>query len=459
MNYHPITIGEEPLTVDDMVAIAVDGAEVKVSPTALAQSAQGFREVEKRLAAGVPTYGVNTGFGHASTRTVSPESAMTLAQGLLRYHGCGTGDVFTEETAAAIVAARLVSLARGYSAVRPAVLQSLGALLNHRLLPCVPVEGSVGASGDLTPLSYVAAALQGERHVFLNGRPTASADALTQTGLTALTLLPKESLAIMNGTSVMGGLLVLAWSRARRLSRLASATTAMACEVMAGVPDHFDPMVFQLKPHAGTVRAAGWIRLGLQGTGHTPARLQDRYCLRCAPHVIGVLEDTLQYTRSWIETEINGVNDNPIVDPESGAVFHGGNFYGGHLCAAADALKAAMASTAELLERQLIALCDEASNGDLPASLLPGDPSTAHGFKAMQISASALVAEALKLSVPASIFSRSTENHNQDKVSMGTIAARDALRIAELCERVLAIALIALAQGAELSDRCGGHAA
>lgn len=453
-----VTLGEGPISLEQLSAVASGRAAVSVSGHAREQSQRGFEAIEERLRSGVATYGVNTGFGHAATRTVSSEDAERLAQGLIRYHGCGTGELFAEDEAAAVVVARLVSLARGYSGVRATVLDGLAALLNRRLIPCIPQEGSVGASGDLTPLSYVAAVLQGERRVYHRGQPVSATDAFKAEGIVPLRLQPKESLAIMNGTSVMGGVLALTWRRAQRVSRLSSVVTAMACESMAGVSEHFAAQIFELKPHRGTRRVAGWIRAGLTGADHTPARLQDRYCLRCAPHVIGVLEDTLSYSREWIEIEINGVNDNPVVDPSSNTVHHGGNFYGGHLCAAADSIKAAMASVAELLERQLVALCDEGANGGMPASLLPGDAPFAHGFKAMQITASALVAEALKLSMPASAFSRSTENHNQDKVSMGIIAVRDAQRIAELSERVLAISLCALAQAAELANRRRGRA-
>jgi histidine ammonia-lyase len=220
---------------------------------------------------------------------------------------------------------------------------------------------------------------------------------------------------------------------------------------VAGNPAHFAAEIFELKPHRGTRRAAAWIRESLAGAAPAaPARLQDRYSIRCAPHVIGVLLDALDFSRELLEIEINGVDDNPIIDPESGAVHHGGNFYGGHVAFVMDALKAAVASVADLLDRQLQLLCAPETSGGLPANLIHG--ASHHGFKAMQISASALTAEALKLTLPAASFSRSTESHNQDKVSMGTLAARDALRVVELTETVAAIGLLASCQGAELRE-------
>jgi histidine ammonia-lyase len=228
---------------------------------------------------------------------------------------------------------------------------------------------------------------------------------------------------------------------------------------MRGNPVHFDARIFALKPHPGTQRCAAWIRADLAraaGVGAAePARLQDRYSLRCAPHVIGVLLDALDFSRAMLEIELNGVSDNPLVDPGSGDILHGGNFYGGHLCFVLDGLKTAVANVADLLDRQLCLLCDPATNGGLPANLVAApEPARVshHGFKAMQITASALTAEALKLTMPASAFSRSTESHNQDKVSMGMIAARDCLRVLELSETVAAVHTLALCQAVDLRE-------
>ncbi|MEO0813363.1 MAG: aromatic amino acid ammonia-lyase, partial [Myxococcota bacterium] len=265
MGLSEVAIGDQDLTIDEFSAVISGQATLRVSSEALERTARGAAYVLERLRNETPTYGVNTGFGHASDRSVSPGEALALAQGLVRYHGCGTGVLLSANESRAVVVARLVSLARGYSAVRPAVLEALAALVNSEVYPCIPSEGSVGASGDLTPLSYVAALLQGERRAWFQGEIVSASEALERAGLAPLELQPKESLAIMNGTSVMGGLLALAWPRARRLSRLSAAVTAFACEVMGGVAAHFHPKIFELKAHPGTVRAARWIREGLQG--------------------------------------------------------------------------------------------------------------------------------------------------------------------------------------------------
>ena len=407
-------------------------------------------------------YGVSTGVG-ASASNLIPESLRDdLPHHLLRFHGCGTGRILDETEAAAVLVVRLATLTRGHSGVRPELLERLCALLNERLLPRIPEEGSVGASGDLTPLSYLAALVIGEREATLGGRVQPASEALAQVGLTPLKLAQKESLALMNGTGVMTAIACLCFERAQQLARLASAITAMAVDVTHGNREHFDARIFELKPHPGQQQCAAWIRADLESDrpAPKPARLQDRYSLRCAPHIIGVLLDALEQTRSMLEIEVNGIDDNPVIDPERGDVLHGGNFYGGHVAFAMDGLKVAVANIADLLDRQLALLCVPETSDGLPANLVASDNITHHGFKAMQISASALTAEALKLTMPASAFSRSTESHNQDKVSMGTIAARDCRRILELSETVAAIVLLAVCQALDLrGDESGSRRA
>jgi len=358
----------------------------------------------------------------------------------------------------------VAALARGWSGVRPVVLERLCELVTRRVLPAIPSEGSVGASGDLTPLSYVAALLIGERECWSEGQVVAAAPVLQAHGLAPLVLGPKESLALMNGTSVMVALGCLAFVRAQRLARWCAALTAMASEALTGNPGHFDDRIFLAKPHPGQRACARWIREDLrpaEGEEARPAvpRIQDRYSVRCAPHVIGVLVDALPWIRQTLEIEVNGANDNPLLDPETGEVLHGGNFYGGHACFALDALKTAVANLADLVDRQMAQICNPDMSNGLPANLVGrtgSDSAAHHGFKAMQISTSALTAEALKLTMPASVFSRSTECHNQDKVSMGTIAARDCLRVLELTETTAAIATLALCQALDLrgGPRC-----
>jgi len=458
-------IGERPLTIEDVVAVA--GGKVNVAldqdPRYLARVIASHEVLVKATQEQLPIYGVNTGFGVSCAVGVDPEWIAHMPRNLVRFHGCGVGAALCEHDSAAVVAVRLASLARGYSGVRKALLDRLADLLNHRVIPRIPSQGSVGASGDLTPLSYVAAVVMGEREAHYRGAVVASAEALKSEGLVPLEFEPKESLAIMNGTSVMTALACTAFVASQRLCRVAAACTAMLCDVVDGNASHFHERIFALKPHPGQLLAAQWIREDLQYEARASTegvRVQDRYSLRCAPHIIGVAIDTLTFVRQWVETEINGVNDNPIVDPVTGQVFMGGNFYGGHVGQAMDSLKTAVANLADLMDRQMMLLCDPGANGGLPRDLVAprGAAATANfGFKAMQILTSSLAAEALKLTMPATAFSRSTEGHNQDKVSMGTIAARDCLTIIDLTETTAAALLLALCQAVDLREGRGVH--
>jgi len=453
------------MTIDDVIALANGSARARLDDgetfrSRLEASARGFASL---VSTGQTVYGVTTGFGESCLNSVDQDHFSDLSYNLIQFHGCGVGPVLSDEESAAVVAASLASLTSGWSAVRPIVLERLCTLLNHRILPQIPCQGSVGASGDLTPLSYVAAALIGDREVSFDGRVMGADEALRSVGLDPLSLAPKESLAVMNGTSVMTALVCIAHHRARRLARLAAALTAMASDVMRGNRSHFDDRIFAAKPHAGQRAFARWVRedIELERPEQHDGRIQDRYSVRCAPHVVGVLLDALAWTRGWIEIELNGANYNPLVDPDTGDVLHGGNFYGGHACFAADALKNAIANVADLLDRQLALLCSASTSNGLPENLVArtgGERTSHHGFKAMQIGASALTAEALKLTMPASVFIRSTECHNQDKVSMGTIAARDCIRVLEMTESVAAICTLAMCQAVDLRGGENCHA-
>ncbi len=453
-----LTVGGRPLSIADVCAVARGASPgLNAAPAFRRRIDAGARMLAGHIAAGRPIYGVSTGYGDSCTVSIPPQALEELPVHLIHYHGCGLGRHFDEPAAAAVLMTRLASLAAGFSGVRFEVLQQLQAFLQRRIIPLIPEEGSVGASGDLTPLSYVAAALMGERQVYFRGRVCTAAEALGETGLQPLTFRPKEGLALMNGTSVMTALACLAWERAEYLTRLASRITAMASLAMDGNREHFAPGLFAAKPHAGQRQVAAWIYADLAvGRRERNSGVQDRYSIRCAPHVIGVLADALGWMRRDIETELNSANDNPIIDPDSGAVYHGGHFYGGHIAFVADCLKTAVANIADLLDRQLALLVDSRFSNGLPRNLSGARGERAHlnhGFKAVQIAVSAWTAEALKLTMPASVFSRSTECHNQDKVSMGTIAARDAIRVLELTEQVAAACLAAVCQALEIRRR------
>jgi len=448
----------QPLTIEDICRIAHQHAQVELSPQPefIERIDKGARFIDTLLKEQGFVYGVTTGYGDSCTVSIPLNLVEQLPKQLYTFHGCGLGDHFDSEQTRAILAVRLTSLARGFSGVRYKLLQQLADCLKQDILPLIPQEGSVGASGDLTPLSYVAAVLAGERDVLYQGQRQATQTVFAALNIEPLTLKPKEGLAIMNGTAAMTGIACLAYQRAEYLSQLATRITSLASVALNGNAYHFDEKLFSVKPHPGQNRIAERLRADLQLQDSAPrndTRLQDRYSLRCAPHVIGVLEDSLPWLRQFIENELNSANDNPIIDAEDEHVLHGGHFYGGHIAFAMDSLKTAVANLADLMDRQMAQLMDPKFNHGLPANLSGASGEQAllnHGFKALQIAVSAWTAEALKLTMPASVFSRSTECHNQDKVSMGTIAARDCIRILELTEQVAVAVLFAVVQGVEL---------
>ena len=456
----PVVFDGRSLSIEDVADLAHRrrSAALGDDPAFRARIQAGADFVARLLTEDGVIYGVTTGYGDSCTVVVPPHLVPELPHRLYAYHGIGAGRHLDPAETRAVLATRLASLCRGMSGVGVALLEQLVALLQHDLLPLIPAEGSVGASGDLTPLSYVAAVLCGEREVVFAGRRMPAAEALAAVGLQPLRLRPKEGLALMNGTAVMTALACLAWQRADHLGRLAARITALNVVASAGNAHHFDETLFAAKPHPGQQRVAARLRADLMSEkpSRNDARLQDRYSLRCAPHVIGVLEDALPFLRQQIENELNSANDNPLIDAEQGRVLHGGHFYGGHIAFAMDALKTLVANIADLLDRQLALLVDARFNHGLPPNLsgAVGERATInHGLKALQISVSAWTAEALKGTMPASVFSRSTECHNQDKVSMGTIAARDCLRVLELSEQVGAAMLIAARQALALRQR------
>ena len=368
-----VLFDRERLTIEDIADIARGRASVALStdPAFRAAIARGADFLDRLLREDGVIYGVTTGYGDSCTVTVPPELVAELPHHLYTYHGCGLGACLDPAQTRAVLAARLASLSKGYSGVSVGLLEQIARLLDAGLLPVIPSEGSVGASGDLTPLSYLAAVLCGEREVWRDGVQVPAAEALRDAGIAPLRLRPKEGLAIMNGTAVMTALACLAWERAAYLVKLTTRITAMASFALDGNAHHFDETLFSVKPHAGMQGVAGWLRADLAAgeAERNGKRLQDRYSIRCAPHVIGVLADALPFFRNAIENELNSANDNPIIDAENERVLHGGHFYGGHIAFAMDSMKNTVANLADLLDRQMALLVDSRYNSGLPANL------------------------------------------------------------------------------------------
>lgn len=468
----------ESLTLEEVNAVARYGAAVELNPDPqVREHIQASCDLNERLLkAGLPVYGVTTGFGDSVNRQVGLDKAYRVPEFEIRKNGCGRGPYLPEEQARAVVLARTNCLVRGNSAVRLELIENLIALLNKRITPCIREIGSVGASGDLIPGSYIAATLMGTREVYYKNNIVPAMDALSAENIEPLVLGPKEGLAMTNGTQFMTGLgSLVAWD-ALEVARVADICSAMAVEVLGGVTGPFHPFLQRQKPHPGQVRSAAHI-LGLlegstlardyekvvQGLGTMdegfrilPIRIQDRYSLRCAPQFIGALYDCIEWVNKWLEVELNSSNDNPLYDIETGTVHSGGNFTGGHVSLAMDTLRTALASVGDLIDRQFAQLVDDKFSNGLPSGLvhpLPkGHPDEGiyHGFKGMQLLMSSLVAEALQRCVPMTIFSRSTAAHNQDKVSLGTTSARISREVLVLVEEALAVHLIGLCQAADI---------
>lgn len=483
-----VRIEGENLTIADLVRVARDRVPALLTGDGpCLRALEASRALKDRLIEqGHPIYGVTTGFGDSANRQVGASKTRELQKSLVRMMGCGTGAYAPEDEARATTLIRANCLARGHSAVRPVVIERLLDLLNVGITPAIRERGSVGASGDLVPLSYVAAAIQGTRQVLVDGELRPSQEALSEAGLEPLELEAKEALALLNGTAYMAAIAGLAAHDAASLAMAADVCTALTVEVIEGMQGSFASFVHDVaKPHPGQVKSARNIRSLLAGTrlarneraegadyrprdaaqADSPDQIgvrllgrhvQDRYSVRCAPHFVGGLWDTLEWVNGWLEREINSSTDNPLFDTAGGQVHNGGNFAGSHVGLAADALRTAVASVADLCDRQLALIVDEKFSHGLPSNLVfplgvdHPEAGVRHGFKGLQIACSALVAEALHLCAPVTTHSRSTECHNQDKVSMATIAARRTRDVVRLTEEVLACHLLALCQAAEL---------
>lgn len=453
------------LTLEAVEAIARHGARALLGADVQDRTEATYRLNQRIIDSGTTVYGVTTGVGDSVSRKVAVEGANLLQESLIRLNGCGTGPDLPEAEARAVVVARANCLARGHSAVRAVIPERMLEMLNLGCAPVIPEQGSIGASGDLVPSSYIGAVLMGEREVTRAGRRFPATQMWKEADRVPLRLHAKEGLAILNGTCFMTGIGALVVLDAARLAAVADVCTALTCEGLTGISGPFDPFIHSVKPHPGQARSAERILGLLSGSRLVTAydeavrsgrRVQDSYSLRCAPQCIGALYDTAEWTRQWVERELNSANDNPLYDAASGRVHSGGNFSGFHVALAMDALKMAVASVADLVDRQFELLVDEKYSGGLPPNLSPNidenDPAygTQHGFKSFQVALSALAAEALGRCMPMSAFSRSTEAHNQDKVSNGAAAARSARDVVELAQRCCAMHLLGACQAADL---------
>jgi len=429
------------------------GRASALDPAALPLVARAAEAVAAIVARGEPVYGINTGFGKLAGVRIAAGELATLQRNLVLSHAAGVGEAMPVPVARLMMALKLASLGQGASGVRPATMALLGAMLDRNLTPVVPCQGSVGASGDLAPLAHMAAALLGIGQILVEGRTLPAGEVLAAAGLEPLTLGPKEGLALLNGTQFSTAYALAGLIEAETVFRAALVSGALATDAARGSDAPFDERIHRLRRHPGQARVAAALR-GLMADSAIRSshltnddRVQDPYCLRCQPQVMGAVFDMLGHAAMTLETEANGVSDNPLIFPETGEALSGGNFHGEPVAFAADQIAIALCEIGSLAERRVAMLVDPALSR-LPAFLSPRSGLNS-GFMMPQVTAAALVAENKTRALPASVDSIPTSANQEDHVSMSAHAARRLPSMAENAAAVVAIECLAAAQGCD----------
>ncbi|MGE0441976.1 MAG: histidine ammonia-lyase, partial [Gemmatimonadales bacterium] len=440
------------LTIADVVTFARDASRrLAVDPAALQRLAASRAFVDGAVARGDTMYGINTGFGKLANVRIDAGSLEALQTNLIRSHAAGLGVPLPAEVVRAMMLLRANVLIRPTSGVRPALAEALVAFANSGIIPVVPEQGSVGASGDLAPLAHLALALMGEGEVLTATGSEPAGAALARAGLTPFRFAAKEGLAFINGTQAQTAILALLSADAEVLWRTAVGAAAMSLEALTGTPTPLDPRIHEARPHAGQRRAADLMRRLLdqseirESHRENDPRVQDAYSLRCSPQVLGAVGDALEFAGGVVAVELNASTDNPLVF-EDGSVLSGGNFHGQPVAQALDFMAIALTTLQALAERRIERLVNPDLSQGLPA-FLTDDPGLRSGFMMVQIAAAALVAESRTLAHPASIGSIPTDANQEDFVPMGMAAAFKARRILANAARVVAAELMCGAQG------------
>ncbi|QTM98154.1 histidine ammonia-lyase [Sediminibacillus dalangtanensis] len=449
-----ITLEGHSLTLDDVKHVLYDQEKVQASKESWECVSKSRQAVENVVNEGKTVYGINTGFGKMSDVLIEKGDVEELQLNLIRSHACGIGEPFPEIVSRAMVLLRANALLKGYSGVRKQLIEKLLALLNENVHPVVPQQGSLGASGDLAPLSHLALVLIGEGEVFYKGERMPTMKAFGTVGLTPITLTAKEGLALINGTQAMTAVGVVSYLEAEKLALQTEATASMTMEGLRGIIDAFDEDIHFARGYPEQVDVAKRMRRYLDGsnliTRQGEIRVQDAYSLRCIPQVHGATWQTLNYVKDKLEIEINAATDNPLIFEGGQKIISGGNFHGQPIALAMDFLGIAVAELANISERRIERLVNPQLN-DLPA-FLSAKPGLESGAMIMQYSAASLVSENKILAHPASVDSIPSSANQEDHVSMGTIAARHAMQIIANTRRVVAIEMICALQASEF---CG----
>lgn len=427
----------------------------------------GHQFLIENISKGRPIYGVTTGYGEAGQNYAPFEEAQELQKNLYSFHGCGVGEYLSENVSRIMVTIRMISLSKGKSGISYDLLKRFELLLDKKVYPLIPSQGSVGASGDLTPLSYIAAVIAGEREVVYKDEVRPTSEVYEELSIEPYVFKPKEALAIMNGTATMSAIAIDAIERFETLLDSSESFVASIFELLLCDITPLEPFVHDSKPFDGQREAASNILKKCENSKLTheafsryenfhlekEQNIQDRYSIRCSPQVLGVIRDNLAIAKKWIETEINGVNDNPLIDHIGKRIYTSGNFYGGYIAHAMDTMRICVGNLADLLDKEFGLLVDHKFNKGLGESLKLNTKSTHHGFKAMQITLSSLSADVIMNTTPASLHSRPTESFNQDKVSMGTTAALHFAKQLPDLTNMLSIAFMGMAQAVDIRGR------
>src|SRR3954468_4591771 len=454
MSIPTLTLDGRSLTVAEVARAArTPGVRVVLDSAARAELVRSRSLVEAAIASGQTIYGINTGFGKLANVRIAPDQLDQLQVNLIRSHSAGVGDPLPNDVVRALMLLRANVLLRPTSGVRPELVEALIGMLDAGVLPWVPEQGSVGASGDLAPLSHVALALMGEGQVVGPQGPRPAGAALTAAGLSPVRFAPKEGLAFINGTQAQTAMLALLVHDARVLWRTAAGAAAMSLEALRGTPAPLDPRIHLVRPHPGQIRAAALMPSLLadseirESHRENDPRVQDAYSLRCAPQVLGAVADAIRFAEDTVRVELNASTDNPLVF-ENGDVISGGNFHGQPVAQALDFLAMTLTTLQAIAERRVERLVNPDLSQGLPA-FLTKDPGLRSGYMMVQITAASLVAESRALAMPASIGSIPTDANQEDFVPMGMAAAVKARRILANAQRVVGAELLCAAQGLE----------
>jgi histidine ammonia-lyase len=455
-----IQIDGEHLCFEELGRIVHDGEQAEIAPAARDRMNASRRVIEKLIQSDTAVYGVNTGFGKMASVRISREQIGELQVNLVRSHACGVGAPLTEHETRAMLVLRANAIAKGFSGVRPVVAETLCLMLNKGVHPVIPSQGSVGASGDLSPLAHLAQVAIGEGEAIYQGRKISGADAMRAADIRPLALEAKEGLALLNGTQAMLALLSLALRDAEIATNTADVAAALSLDALRGSPAAFDERIAKVRPYPGHGITARNLRKLNEGSAiresHRPAdkdkRVQDAYSLRCTPQVHGAVRDALTQIRATLEVELNSATDNPLVfageDGKSGEVISGGNFHGQPLAMAADQLAIALATLAGISERRIEQMTNPQTSL-LPAFLV-NDAGLNSGFMILQVTAAALTSELKTQATPHSVDSIPTSANQEDYVSMGMSAARRIQPMLANLRNVLAIELLSASQGIDL---------